>query len=93
MDGMLSQDEINALLAGMDTSGTPAEDAGGGDAAAPADTAAPAGGAGDDTIDESLLTEVERDAIGEIANISMGSSATTSSGSITIALARPIRCL
>ena len=80
MDGMLSQDEINALLAGMDTSG-------GGDAApadAPSDSgmeapeaaaaSAPSGGSG---IDESLLTDTEKDAIGEVANISMGSSATT----------------
>ncbi|MDR0220860.1 MAG: flagellar motor switch phosphatase FliY [Lachnospiraceae bacterium] len=75
MDGMLSQDEINALLGG-----DPAAD----DSAAPAETssAAPAadggGGEGGSTeIDESLLTMEERDAIGEIANISMGSSATT----------------
>ncbi|MBE5828597.1 MAG: flagellar motor switch phosphatase FliY [Butyrivibrio sp.] len=78
MDGMLSQDEINALLAGMDP-------AGGGDAApadAPSDMGAPEAtvasapvGGGD--IDESLLTDSEKDAIGEVANISMGSSATT----------------
>ncbi len=60
MDNMLSQDEINALLSGMDLSDnksveTPEEE----------------------TIDESLLSSIERDAIGEIANISMGSSATT----------------
>ena len=62
MDGMLSQDEINALLTGMDLSGDTqgSEDA---------SNAVP--------IDESLLTPDERDAIGEIANISMGSSATT----------------
>ncbi len=75
MDGMLSQDEINALLAGMDTSGG---DAGGdapADAPAADDTsAAPVGGG---SIDESLLTDSEKDAIGEVANISMGSSATT----------------
>ena len=65
MDGMLSQDEINALLNGMDVT-EEMEDA--------ADDVY-ATGAGD--IDESLLTEVEKDAIGEIANISMGSSATT----------------
>ena len=78
MDGMLSQDEINALLAGMDTSGTPAEDSGAD--AAPADSGgAPSGGGsgGGAPIDETLLTDVEKDAIGEIANISMGSSATT----------------
>ncbi len=75
MDGMLSQDEINALLAGMDTSG--GGDAPAGDAPA-ADAGAASGGgfqAGD--IDESLLTDDEKDAIGEVANISMGSSATT----------------
>jgi flagellar motor switch protein FliN/FliY len=80
MDGMLSQDEINALLAGMDTSG--GGDAGGGDAPAdaPADAGgAPSGGSGFQAaeIDESLLTDDEKDAIGEVANISMGSSATT----------------
>ena len=77
---MLSQDEINALLSGMDTSG-------GGDASAPADDAS-AGNVempstpgtefvGSDDIDESLLNDTEKDAIGEVANISMGSSATT----------------
>lgn len=64
MDGMLSQDEINALLNGMDLSGGESE---GSQAPAPEREA----------IDESLLTSVERDAVGEIANISMGSSATT----------------
>jgi flagellar motor switch protein FliN/FliY len=72
MDGMLSQDEINALLGG-----DPAAD----DSAAPAEAssalAADGGGGGSTEIDESLLTMEERDAIGEIANISMGSSATT----------------
>lgn len=63
MDGILSQDEINALLSGMDLSGG---DAVGGDLAA-----------GKSGVDETLLTDTEKDAIGEIANISMGSSATT----------------
>ena len=62
MDGMLSQDEINALLTGMDLS---ADDS---SAQEPGNVVG---------IDESLLTPDERDAIGEIANISMGSSATT----------------
>ncbi|MBR5969413.1 MAG: flagellar motor switch phosphatase FliY, partial [Lachnospiraceae bacterium] len=66
MDGQLSQDEINALLAGMTT------DDGGGDGGA-----APAASGGGAPIDDSLLTDVEKDAIGEIANINMGSSATT----------------
>lgn len=66
MDGMLSQDEINALLSGMD----PGDMAG----AATPDTGAPAdaGVSPDDT-----LSDVEKDAVGEVANISMGSSATT----------------
>lgn len=64
MDGMLSQDEINALLNGMDLSGGESE---GSQAPEPEKV----------EIDESLLTSVERDAVGEIANISMGSSATT----------------
>lgn len=64
MADMLSQDEINALLNGMDLSeGTDEEEP-----AAPAQVS---------EINESLLAEDERDAVGEIANISMGSSATT----------------
>lgn len=69
MDGMLSQDEINALLTGMDLSGSA-------EAESPAE-ASPSESGRSSTIDESLLTPDERDAIGEIANISMGSSATT----------------
>ncbi len=70
MDGMLSQDEINALLSGGD-------DPIGGSADDSAASAAP-GGSGDDAVaDESLLTDIEKDAVGEVANISMGSSATT----------------
>ncbi len=57
-DGVLSQDEINALLAG----GIPD--------AAPADDAASGGGGGE-------LSGQEIDTIGEVANISMGSAATT----------------
>ncbi len=63
MDGMLSQDEINALLNGMGTDDTPAADTGS------MQTASDSG--------EELLTAVEKDAIGEVANISMGTSATT----------------
>ena len=77
---MLSQDEINALLAGMDTSGggdaAPA-DAPVDDGGAPAEAAVASGTVGGGEIDESLLTDTEKDAIGEVANISMGSSATT----------------
>lgn len=49
MDGVLSQEEINALLNNDSSSGTDGE----------------------------ILTEAEKDAIGEIANISMGTAATT----------------
>lgn len=72
MDGMLSQDEINALLSGMDLSGG-SEDPGDLDTAAGTETVSE----GQIVIDETLLTDTEKDAIGEIANISMGSSATT----------------
>ena len=70
MDGMLSQDEINALLSGMDAP------AGGESAAAESEAPVPASDADTDQYD-SLLTAMEKDAIGEVANISMGSSATT----------------
>jgi flagellar motor switch protein FliN/FliY len=52
MDGMLSQEEINALLNGLE----------------------PDDG---DTDDIELLTDAEKDAVGEISNISMGTAATT----------------
>ncbi len=73
MDGMLSQDEINALLSGMDVSSMDDSSEASG---APADSTSESG-AGSSVIDEGLLTPTEIDAIGEIANISMGSSATT----------------
>lgn len=72
MDGMLSQDEISALLNGMDLS----EDTSGegqADSSAGADPGGSAGNAGD----TETLDDVSKDAIGEVANISMGSSATT----------------
>ncbi len=56
MDGMLSQEEINALFSGMDVEDEPASGTSG---------------------SSELLTEAEKDAIGEISNISLGSSATT----------------
>lgn len=63
MDGMLSQEEINALLNGGDLS---VDDG----------TTATATATATATVGEEL-TEVEKDAIGEVANISMGTSATT----------------
>lgn len=59
MDGMLSQDEINALLNGMseENSDTKSEEM---------------------QQDESMsLNDIEKDAVGEISNISMGTAATT----------------
>ena len=54
MDGMLSQEEINALLGNMN-----------------------AGSSSTDNGDASQLTPEEKDAIGEISNICMGTAATT----------------
>ena len=55
MDGMLSQEEINALLAGANADGI----------------------ANANTDGEETLTDEQKDAIGEISNISMGTAATT----------------
>ncbi len=60
MDGMLSQEEINALLGNM------------GDGAPSGSSGSSSGGSSDET-----LTPEERDAIGEISNICMGTAATT----------------
>ena len=79
MDGMLSQDEINALLSGMDLSADEEPDKIGSSeevtevpSSTPSETGDEQGAS-----TEELLTDVEKDAIGEVANISMGSSATT----------------
>ena len=80
MDGMLTQDEINALLNGMDLSGNSndaSNDEPAADQAATDQPAAAAATASPSEASEDALTDIERDAIGEIANISMGSSATT----------------
>ena len=58
MDGMLSQDEINALLNSMDTDSSNEET-----------TAA--------SSNENFLSDMEKDTMGEISNISMGTAATT----------------
>ena len=72
MDGMLSQDEINALLSGMDLSGSTDSSE---DSSFSSEYATAVEEASDG--DELLLNDMEKDAIGEVANISMGSSATT----------------
>ncbi len=65
MDGMLSQEEINALLAGMDTSGAGTPEP---EDAAPARVIPNA---------DEELNDAEKDAVGEVSNISMGTAATT----------------
>ncbi len=72
MDGMLSQDEINALLSGL-AAGEPLPEV---EPAAPEPEPEPMVHAQAYTGDVEL-TDVEKDAIGEVANISMGTSATT----------------
>ena len=72
MDGMLSQDEINALLNGG-IPDAPSDDAAAG---APGDAAADTSSVAASSSSEDL-TEEEKDAVGEVANISMGTSATT----------------
>ena len=69
MGDMLSQDEINALLSGMSTGEPQAESTD----EVSADTSTGA----ELPVPEEKLTDMEKDAIGEIANISMGTSATT----------------
>lgn len=64
MDGGLSQDEINALLSGMSLS----DDESGMDGNSGVEEAASEG---------QVLSDMDKDAIGEVGNISMGSSATT----------------
>ena len=66
-DDMISQEEIDALLSGGGGDDVPADDAAASDDASAAG-ASPTG----DTI-----TDMERDALGEIGNISMGGAATT----------------
>ncbi len=71
MDGMLSQDEINALLNSMAEGNVPEIEEP--PQPPPQDDFVPAAA----TMDDVELTDIEKDAIGEIANISMGTSATT----------------
>lgn len=73
MDAMLSQDEINALLSGMDPNDLSS-------LSVPEKTEKKVPEPftiGNAASDENSLSDVERDAVGEVANISMGSSATT----------------
>ena len=56
-DGILSQEEIDALLRG--------------------DTEAPQASSFPEVAEEDAITEMERDALGELGNIAMGTAATT----------------
>lgn len=75
-DDMISQEEIDALLNG---GGLPSGDAPAADAPAaepPPAEAAPEGGGAAPVVDDPL-DDMQKDALGEIGNISMGSAATT----------------
>lgn len=88
MDGMLSQDEINALLAGMGSDSGQAAEADTAETATatlegespnPSVSDASTDGTSTDmTATENFeLSDYEKDAVGEISNISMGTAATT----------------
>ena len=75
MDGMLSQDEINALLSGLAAGEPlPEEEPAVAEPAVAESEPMPHAQAVTGDVE---LTDVEKDAIGEVANISMGTSATT----------------
>lgn len=84
-DDMISQEEIDALLNGGLAGagdGAAAPEAAAAEAAPaeqPAAQEAPAGGSSEDDSSQfaGVLTDTEKDALGEIGNISMGSAATT----------------
>ena len=69
-DGTISQEEIDALI---NSGGAPPSD----DAGGASDSSADAGDSGGDAGIKDVLTDMEKDALGEIGNISMGSAATT----------------
>ena len=73
-DDMISQEEIDALLNGGAIPGAGGDETSAGESGA-AD-AEPAADSNSSQLDD-VLTDVERDALGEIGNISMGSAATT----------------
>lgn len=75
MDGMLSQDEINALLNGMSAG----DDAGTADTPEESKETTGNTAISDNTFaeEEFTLSDSEKDAVGEISNISMGTAATT----------------
>lgn len=76
MDGMLSQEEINALLNGMNTDTDSATDTSA-DTTSSADTITSEEVNNGNSDNEEFLTDIEKDTVGEISNISMGTAATT----------------
>ena len=86
-DDKISQEEIDALLNGMGGDDAPAGDADSGEETPAAETAdaaetaeapaAPAPQQDDSSQFSDVLSDIEKDALGEIGNISMGSAATT----------------
>ena len=77
-DDMISQEEIDALLkgGGVPSGDAPAAEAPPEEAAAAPAEEAPAGGDAPPVVDDPL-SDMQKDALGEIGNISMGSAATT----------------
>ena len=77
-DDMISQEEIDALLNGGSIPTADSAPAGESEAASEA-AAAPAAASPDSSSSQldDVLTDMEKDALGEIGNISMGSAATT----------------
>lgn len=71
-DDMISQEEIDALLNGGAIPGAGGDETSAGESK----NAEPAADSNSSQLDD-VLTDIERDALGEIGNISMGSAATT----------------
>lgn len=79
MDGMLSQDEINALLNGMDNDNDNNNSNDNADMTTQDDGSVTGDNntTNNDPGADEVLSDYEKDAVGEISNISMGTAATT----------------
>ena len=84
MDGMLSQDEINALLNGMnnddnsdDNADAATQDTGSETVSDNSTTDVETADDNAGNLNDDILSDYEKDAVGEISNISMGTAATT----------------
>ena len=76
-DDMISQAEIDALLSGAAAADDSASDGGDSAPAAGAEAAAENADSASEPDFSDVLSDMEKDALGEIGNISMGSAATT----------------